>query len=204
MKLDEVLEKIEPADGRSRDLAAEHWKTVGKPLNSLGKLEDAVTRIAGMRRTKDYTLKKKGLVIMCADNGVVAEGVTQTGQEVTAIVTENFTRRATSVCLMAETAGVDVFPVDIGVASDVPGVTKPEYKVMYGTNDMLKGPAMTREQAEQAVLVGFCIASELAQKGYDILATGEMGIGNTTTSSAVVSVLLGKNVEEVTLSLIHI
>ena len=198
MKLDEVLEKIEPADGRSRDLAAEHWKTVGKPLNSLGKLEDAVTRIAGMRRTKDYTLKKKGLVIMCADNGVVAEGVTQTGQEVTAIVTENFTRRATSVCLMAETAGVDVFPVDIGVASDVPGVTKPEDKVMYGTNDMLKGPAMTREQAEQAVLVGFCIASELAQKGYDILATGEMGIGNTTTSSAVVSVLLGKNVEEVT------
>ena len=198
MKLDGVLEKIEPADLRSREQASEHWKTVGKPLNSLGKLEDAVTRIAGMRRTKDYTLKKKGLVIMCADNGVVAEGVTQTGQEVTAIVTENFTRRATSVCLMAETAGVDVFPVDIGVASDVPGVTKPEYKVMYGTNDMLKGPAMTREQAEQAVLVGFCIASELAQKGYDILATGEMGIGNTTTSSAVVSVLLGKNVEEVT------
>ena len=77
MKLDEVLEKIEPADLRSREQASEHWKTVGKPLNSLGKLEDAVTRIAGMRRTKDYTLKKKGLVIMCADNGVVAEGVTQ-------------------------------------------------------------------------------------------------------------------------------
>lgn len=196
--LKKVLAEIEPADAGSVKAAQEHWKTVGKPLNSLGKLEDAITRIAGMRRTKDVSLKKKGLVIMCADNGVVAEGVTQTGQEVTAIVTENFTRHAASVCMMSETAGVDVFPVDIGVASDVPGVTRPEYKVMYGTEDMLKGPAMTRDQAERAVLVGYEIASGLAGKGYDILATGEMGIGNTTTSSAVVSVLLGKEVEEVT------
>ena len=93
---------------------------------------------------------------------------------------------------------MDLFPVDIGMVTDVPAVTRPEHKVAYGTEDMMKGPAMTREQAAQAVLNGIRIVRELAEKEYDILATGEMGIGNTTTSSAVVSVLLEKDVEAVT------
>lgn len=197
-KLLEKTAEIDPADKASMDAALAHWKTVGKPLNSLGKLEEAVVRMAGIRRTADYTIEKKGLVIMCADNGVVAEGVTQTGQEVTAIVAENFTRRATSVCLMSEIAGVQLFPVDIGMASDVPAVTKPEYKVMSGTKDMLLEPAMTREQAAQAILNGISVAEKLAGQGYDLLATGEMGIGNTTTSSAVASVLLEREAAEMT------
>ena len=114
---------------------------------------------------------------MCADNGVVAEGVSQSGQEVTAIVAENFTLRATSTCLMAELAGVDLYPVDIGMAADVPAVTRTEYKIMNGTKDMLLEPAMTREQAAEAVLTGLQIAEKLAADGYDLLATGEMGIG---------------------------
>ena len=198
MNLSEELKKIKPADEKSMEQARLHWKTVGKPLFSLGKLEDAVIRMAGARGTADYTIRKKGLLILCADNGVVAEGVTQTGQEVTAIVAENFTRRRASVCLMSEVAGVDPFPVDIGMVSDVPGVTREEYKVAYGTENMVKGPAMTREQAEEAVLVGIRLVKELSEQGYDLIATGEMGIGNTTTSSAVVSVLLEKEVEEVT------
>ena len=197
-KLREALKQIVPADAESMEKAKQRWKTVGKPLFSLGKLEDAVIRIAGIKGKPVYSLGRKGLVIMCADNGVVAEGVTQTGQEVTAIVAENFTKKETSVCLMSEVAGVDLFPVDIGMVTDVPAVTRPEYKVAYGTEDMMKGPAMTREQAAQAVLNGIRIVRELADKGYDILATGEMGIGNTTTSSAVVSVLLEKDVEAVT------
>ena len=197
-ELKQRLGEIRPADRKSMEEAAVHWKTVGKPLNSLGKLEDAVVRMAGIRGTADYTIRKKGLVIMCADNGVVAEGVTQTGQEVTAIVAENFTRRATSVCLMAEIAGADLFPVDIGMVSDVPAVTKPEYKVMSGTKDMLLEPAMTREQAARAVLTGIRIVEKLAGQGYDLLATGEMGIGNTTTSSAVAAVLLEQDAAEVT------
>lgn len=197
-KLREDLKQIVPADAGSMEKAKQRWKTVGKPLFSLGKLEDAVIRIAGIKGKPVYSLGRKGLVIMCADNGVVAEGVTQTGQEVTAIVAENFTKKETSVCLMAEVAGVDLFPVDIGMVTDVPAVTRPEYKVAYGTEDMMKGPAMTREQAAQAVLNGIRIVRELAEKEYDILATGEMGIGNTTTSSAVVSVLLEKDVEAVT------
>lgn len=198
MRLEEELRKICPADQRSMEQAKARWKTVGKPLYSLGKLEEAVIRMAGARGTADYSLDKKGLVIMCADNGVVEEGVTQTGQEVTAIVAENFTRHAASVCMMAETAKADLFPVDIGIARDVPGLTKAEYKVCCGTRNMTKGPAMTREEAEQAVLTGIRIAGELADKGYDILATGEMGIGNTTTSSAVASVLLGRDPQEMT------
>ena len=145
-KLREDLKQIVPADAGSMEKAKQRWKTVGKPLFSLGKLEDAVIRIAGIKGKPVYSLGRKGLVIMCADNGVVAEGVTQTGQEVTAIVAENFTKKETSVCLMAEVAGVDLFPVDIGMVADVPAVTRPEYKVAYGTKNMLKGPAMTREQ----------------------------------------------------------
>lgn len=197
-ELKQKLGRIRPADQASMDAARAHWKTVGKPLNSLGKLEDAVVRMAGILRTADYEIKKKALVIMCADNGVVAEGVTQSGQDVTAIVAENFTRRSTSVCLMAEIAGVDLFPIDIGMAVDVPAVTRPEYKIMNGTGNMFREPAMTREQAARAVLTGIRIAEELAGQGYDLFATGEMGIGNTTTSSAVAAVLLGREAEEVT------
>ena len=132
MKLKEALDEIRPADRKSMEEAKQRWKTVGKPLFSLGKLEDAVIRMAGIKGTSSYTLEKKALVILCADNGVVEEGVTQTGQEVTAIVTENFTRNAASVCMMAEVAGADVFPVDTGVARDVALVTRQDYRVAYG------------------------------------------------------------------------
>ena len=198
MTLKELKEAIKPADRESMEEAKQHWMTVAKPLFSLGKLEDAIIRIAGMKRTPDYTLEKKGLVIMCADNGVVEEGVTQTGQEVTAMVADNFSKGDTSVCIMSEVAGVDVFPVDIGMARDVPSVTKPEKKVAYGTKNFLKESAMTREEVWQGIETGIQMVRHLKEKGYRILATGEMGIGNTTTSSAVASVLLQKPVAEVT------
>lgn len=123
--LNQKLEEIKPLDVESMRQAEERWKTVAKPLHSLGKLEEAVIRMAGIREDADFIMKKKGLVIFCADNGVVAEGVTQTGQEVTAIVADNFTKGATSVCIMAEKAGVDVLPVDIGMAVDVASLTDP-------------------------------------------------------------------------------
>lgn len=198
MTLEELQEKIQPVDRESMRLAQAHWMTVAKPLFSLGKLEDVVIRMAGIKRTPDYELKKKGLIIMCADNGVVKEGVTQTGQEVTAIVADNFTKNAASTSIMAQVAGVDLFPVDIGMAVDVPSVTKPEQKILYGTRNFAVEPAMTREEAWRAVQVGISLVQELKEKGYEILATGEMGIGNTTTSSAVVAVLTGKPVEQVT------
>lgn len=198
MTLEEMKKRIIPADAASIEAAKARWMSVAKPLFSLGKLEDGVIRMAGIKRTAEFELKKKGLVIMCADNGVVAEGVTQTGQEVTAIVADNFTKKAASVAIMSDVAGVDLFPVDIGMATDVPSVTKAEQKIAYGTRNLAREPAMTREEAWRAVLVGVRMAEKLKKEGYDILATGEMGIGNTTTSSAVAAVLLDRPVEEVT------
>ena len=133
---------------------------------------------------------------MCADNGVVCEGVTQTGQEVTAVVTENFAKGATSVCAMARNIGADVVPIDVGVARDVDGVVNK--KISYGTKNMLHEKAMTYDQAKEAVQVGIDCVKELSEKGYKIIVTGEMGIGNTTTSSAVASVLLDRKAEDVT------
>lgn len=198
MTLEEIKSQIKPADRESMEKAKAHWLTVAKPLFSLGKLEDLVVQVAGIKRTHDYTFGKKGLIIMCADNGVVEEGVTQTGQEVTACVADNFTTGKTSVCLMSKIAGVDLFPVDIGMAVDVPSVTKKEDKIRMGTRNFLKEPAMTREEVLKAIEVGILKVKERKKEGYGLLATGEMGIGNTTTSSAVAAVLLEKPVVEVT------
>lgn len=198
MTMKEIEEQIGPLDETSMEQAKKRWMSVAKPLFSLGKLEDAVIRMAGIKQTSDYELKKKGLIILCADNGVVAEGVTQTGQEVTAQVADNFTKGEASTSIMAEVAGVDVFPVDIGMCRDVPSVTKREYKVAYGTRNLAREPAMTREEVVRAIQVGIRLVKEKKEQGYEILATGEMGIGNTTTSSAVAAVLLHKKVEEVT------
>ncbi|MEE1114585.1 MAG: nicotinate-nucleotide--dimethylbenzimidazole phosphoribosyltransferase, partial [Eubacterium sp.] len=129
------------------------------------------------------------------DNGVVAEGVTQTGQEVTANVAENFLTGNATASILCKRAGTDHFPVDIGMAKRT---SVPDRRIAAGTQDLLYGPAMTRAQAVQGIVTGIGIAEELAQKGYRILAAGEMGIGNTTTSSAMASVLLDKDPEEVT------
>ena len=198
MTIEEIKEQIKEVDSESMELAKARWMSIAKPLFSLGKLEDMVVKIAGIKRTPDYEIAKRALIIMCADNGVVQEGVTQTGQDVTAIVADNFTKDATSVCAMCKVAKVDIFPVDIGMVTDVPAVTKIENKVAYGTNNFLEEPAMTREEVMRAIEIGIQQVLERKKEGYEILATGEMGIGNTTTSSAVASVLLEKPAAEVT------
>lgn len=198
MNIEEIKALITPADQVSIQQTKERWLRIGKPLFSLGKLEDVVAKIAGIKGTSNYELNKRGVIIMCADNGVVEEGVTQTGQEVTAIVADNFTKHSTSVCAMSDVAGVDIFPVDIGMVSDVPSVTRPEWKVAYGTKNFAKEYAMTREEVLQAIEVGIEQVKLRKEEGYEILATGEMGIGNTTTSSAVATVLLHRHAAEVT------
>lgn len=195
MNLEQALKQIHPASGKALERAAEHWNNIAMPLHSLGRLQDTVVRIAGMTGSEQVDLKKKGLVVMCADNGVVEEGVTQSGQEVTLIVSENFLKEKATASILCKKAGADIFPVDIGIASDSGIINR---KVAYGTKNMAKEPAMTREEAVKAVEVGISMVEELKEKGYGILATGEMGIGNTTTSSAITSVLLDVEPEKVT------
>ena len=198
MDLKELISGIAPLDEGAMEAAKRRWDSVAPPLGSLGLLERDIIRIAGITGSPEVDLGKKAVVVMCADNGVVAEGVTQTGQEVTAIVTENMSSGDTSVCRMARVAGAEVIPVDIGVARPVTGERILQRCVRRGTANMTRGPAMGREEAERAVLTGAELVGELKARGYRLLATGEMGIGNTTTSSAVVSVLLGRSPAEVT------
>lgn len=189
------IKKIEPLDHSAQKESQHRWDHIAKPLYSLGKLETAVTQIAGITRTSKPSIEKKALVILCADNGVVEEGVTQTGQEVTAIVAQNFMTGKTSVKLMADKTGTKIFPIDLGMVSDTSIINR---KIAYGTKNFTKGPAMTRTQAIQAILTGIDFVGELKQDGYQIICTGEMGIGNTTTSSALAALLLGESVEVVT------
>ena len=195
MILEETLEKIKKPSQEAMERCRQHWDSIAKPLHSLGKLEDALVRIAGMTGNERIHLDKKALVVMCADNGVVEEGVTQSGQEVTAIVSENMLSGKATSSIMCRSTGADIFPVDIGIARDT---SLRNEKVAYGTKNMAKGPAMTRQEAVQAIETGIRIVRELKEKGYQILATGEMGIGNTTTSSAMAAALLKCEVPLVT------
>ncbi len=196
MTLEEAKKQITPLNTRAMQEAVAHWNSIAKPLHALGKLEDLVIQLAGIAGTPNVKIEKRALVAMCADNGVVEEGVTQSGQEVTAIVAENFLKAETTACIMAKNCRADVYPVDVGMAADTK--VRTDLKVAHGTKNMAKMPAMTREEAVKAIEAGIFMAEELKDRGYQILATGEMGIGNTTTSSAVASVLMEEPVETMT------
>ena len=198
MTLEEVVRGIAPADQAAMEQARRRWDSIAKPLGSLGLLEEAVVRMAGIAGSPNVDISRRAVVVMCADNGVVARGVTQTGQEVTAIVAENMSSGDTSVCAMARAANAQVVPVDVGVARPLTGARVVQRNIRRGTADMTLGPAMTRSEAERAVLVGVEVAQDLCAQGVNLLATGEMGIGNTTTSSAIAAVLLDRPVEDMT------
>lgn len=193
--LSRELQKIRGLDKEAMKNCQRRWNKLAKPLHSLGKIEDMLIKIAGMVGSEELSLKKKALVVMCADHGVVSEGVTQTGQEVTAIVAENFKRSNTCTCIMAKRAGVDVFPVDIGIAADTHIINR---KLMYGSRNLAREAAMTKETAIEALMVGISMVSDLKEKGYEIIASGEMGIGNTTSSSALAAAFLDLAPLEVT------
>ena len=192
MTLEEVVRSITPADEQAAAAAKARWDSIAKPLGSLGALESAVIRMAAITGSPNVDISRRAVVVMCADNGVVADGVTQTGQEVTAIVAENMSTGDTSVCAMGRAAGVEIVPVDIGVAVPVHGEKILQRNIRRGTANLSQGPAMTRQEAERAILVGVEVARDLCAGGVKLLGTGEMGIGNTTTSSAVASVFLDR------------
>ena len=130
--LEQVIRQIRPLDEHAMEQAKKQWNSIAKPLHSLGKLEEHIIRIAGITGNPDVKIEEKALIVMCADNGVVEEGVTQTGQEVTAIVAENFLSGETSAAIMCKKAGARILPIDIGMA----GKTKvPDHKVACGTRN---------------------------------------------------------------------
>ena len=175
-----------------------NWDHIAKPLNGLGNLETIICKIGSAQNTKHPIIEKRALVIMCADNGIVAEGVSQSGQKVTLAVARNMGAGLSSVCRMSSNGNIQVRVIDIGINSDekISGVLN--RKVMHGTRNFLKEPAMTEAELIRAISVGMDMVKHLKEEGYTILATGEMGIGNTTTSTAVISALTGTDPDEIT------
>ena len=196
-ELKTLLSGITPPDEAARAAAHAHWAGLAKPLGGLGALETLLEDAAALTGSAALDVSRRAVLVLCSDNGVVAQGVSQTDQSVTRAVAENLAARCTSVCQMARTAHCDVVPVDMGMAGDpVPGVA--DCRIAAGTADFTQGPAMTRAQAVEAVGRGIRLVQEQKAAGVQLLATGEMGIGNTTTSSAVAAVLLGQPVERMT------
>ena len=186
MKLENAIKAIQPLDEAAMQSARARQDMLTKPRGSLGKLEELSIQLAGMKADPLPSVERKAVIVMAADHGVAQEGVSAYPAEVTRQMVLNFLRGGAAINVLARQAEARVAVVDIGVASDfesVPGLIR--RKVMCGTRNMMQGPAMSREEAEQALQVGMDVLKEEAVRGLDIVATGDMGIGNTTPSSAI-------------------
>ena len=195
MDLRTLLSMIRPLDTAAMDAARLRQEQLAKPPGSLGRLESLSIQLAGITGTVCSRVEKTHLLVFAADNGVVAEGVSSAPQSVTLQQTVNLTRAKTGASVLAKHFGSGITVCDVGVNAEVPEKAVLNRKIAYGSGNIVHGPAMTRAQAEKAV----CIGAELAMNTpADALGVGEMGIGNTTTSSAVLAVLLDLPVEQVT------
>lgn len=166
-----------------------------KPIGSLGKLEEIAVQIAGITGRLDNQFNKKCMVVMSADNGVCEEGVSACPPAMTAIQTMNFTKGICGINVLSRHAGMDLRIVDIGINAEIHHPEVLNRKIRKGTMNICKGPAMTRDEAVRAIEVGIEIVGDLVREGYQILGTGEMGIGNTSTSSAVLTAFTGYDTE---------
>ena len=194
------LDQIRGADLSASREAAAYVQSLAAPPGSLGKLTDAAVQLAGITGKVKNTLGRRRIIVMCADNGVVEEGVSATPQIVTLSQALNMTRHLTGMSSLAAHFGIDTEIVDIGIATpyEEQGCKILQRRIRRGTANLAKEPAMTRDQTVQAVLVGIERAKQAAADGIDVIGVGEMGIGNTTTSSAVLAALTGLSVEDVT------
>ena len=194
-ELDALVRAVLPLDRSAMTAAEEYQARLAKPPGSLGRLEEISIQLAGITGRGHNALNKKQLLVFAADNGVVAEGVSSAPQSVTKQQTINLTRGKTGAAVLAKHFGCGLTVCDVGVNADIYESTVLNRKIAYGTQNICTGPAMTREQTLQAILTGAEIARTVDA---DVIGVGEMGIGNTTTSSAVLAVLLGADVEAVT------
>lgn len=194
-ELDALVREVLPLDRGAMTAAEEYQARLAKPPGSLGRLEEISIQLAGITGRVHNALNKKQLLVFAADNGVVAEGVSSAPQSVTKQQTINLMRGKTGAAVLAKHFGCGLTVCDVGVNADIYESAVLNRKIAYGTQNICTGPAMTREQTLQAILTGAEIARTVDA---DVIGVGEMGIGNTTTSSAVLAVLLGADVEAVT------
>lgn len=193
--LQSLIQEIKPLDVTAMDEAKKHQAKLAKPPGSLGKLEDISVQLAGITGKVHNSIEKKHLLVFAADNGVVAEGVASAPQSVTLKQAINLTKEKTGAAVLAAHFGCGITVCDVGINADVKNSDVIDKKIAYGTNNIAKGSAMTKEQAIKAIIIGAGLAKSTDA---DIIGVGEMGIGNTTTASAVLSVLLDVDAEKVT------
>ena len=196
-KIVETMNGIRVLDKEAMDAVRERVNFLTKPQGSLGELEEMVIRLAGIQRTAQPILNKKAVAVMCGDHGVTEEGVSAYPADVTGLMMGNFTRGGAAINAFSRQMGADVVVVDIGSVGETPEGVRCE-KVKNGTTNMAKGPAMSREEAMEALEVGIRLAKELAAQGHQAVALGEMGIGNTTPSAALIAAVTDKAVAEIT------
>lgn len=197
--LTETIARIAPLDAAAMAAARTRQDVLTKPQGSLGRLETLATQIAGITGNARPRLQQPAVIVMAADHGIAARGVSAYPAEVTPQMVLNFLRGGAAINVLARHVGARVVVVDMGVAVDLP--PHPDLlvrKVAYGTRDFSQEPAMSREQAQQALETGIAVAEATIAAGADVLATGDMGIGNTTASSAIVAAITGAPVAEVT------
>ncbi len=194
MTLHDLISSIPPLDEAAMDAARERQNQLTKPQGSLGRLEEISIRIAGITGQARPAIQHKVITVMAGDHGVVAEGVSAFPQEVTPQMVANFLHGGAAINALARHVGARVVVVDMGVAADLPphpGLV--DKKMARGTANMAQGPAMTRAQAEQALLAGADVVRAELENGLDILGTGDMGIGNTTPSAAIAAAFTGRD-----------
>ena len=197
--LSQTTANIRPLDTTSMAKAKERQAMLTKPTGSLGKLEQLSIQIAGIQGRPIPQIKQKAVIVMAADHGVAARGTSAYPQEVTAQMVLNFLHGGAGINVISRQVGARVIIVDMGVAVKLeanPGLLS--RRIAAGTHDMSRGPAMTVAQARQALETGIEIVTAEIKKGLDIVATGDMGIGNTTASSAICAIMTGKTIAEVT------
>lgn len=195
-KLYSIINNITDINKNSKNKAKNRVNSLIKPLGSLGKLEDIAIKLAGITGKVKNKINKKCIIIMASDNGVVEEGVASAPQNITLLQTINFSKGITGVAALAKENNTDLVVVDIGVNTNKEIVGAINRKIRRGTFNIIKGPAMSYYEAIRAINIGIEMAKEAYENGYDILGVGEMGIGNTTTSSSVLVSLTGCNIKE--------
>jgi nicotinate-nucleotide--dimethylbenzimidazole phosphoribosyltransferase len=202
----DIVESIEPADQEIIQQAREHTSRLVMPHRALGELHLIGERVCGIQRTMEPSVKNKAVLVMAGDHGIAAHGVSAYPQEVTGEMVKTFIRGGAGINILARQTGARVVVVDMGLIPDTSdlsaGATGQNAlivkKVARGTMDFTRGAAMTREQAEQSVTAGYEAAADLFEQGAELLGTGDMGIGNTSPSSAIGAVITGHPVERMT------
>lgn len=190
--------RISPINEDKIKAVQDNWDRTAKPLDALGELEAITAKIGGILGKDDFTLKKRAIIAFCADNGIVAQGISQSGQDITLVVARAMGEGVSSVAKLAKLSNTDFFAVDIGIntTEKIKGVK--DKKVALGTRDFSIEPAMTEDECNRCIEIGIEYAGRFKAEGYELVGIGEMGIGNTTTTAAVASALLKKSASELT------